>query len=132
MRPTETLAGLYTAVVWHLRGSVVAHIYAAHVLLPQVLATPVGGLLRISSVALHRDAKNNPQDRGTAPRLRPNGTSPPRAAISPRCTDRRAPSPSIGGAVSPPTAQRAVNHRTPVGVANVLEILNTWGSVRFD
>ena len=45
----ETLAWMYTAVVWHLQGPTLAHVYVSHVLLTQTLSTVVYGVRLIGA-----------------------------------------------------------------------------------
>jgi hypothetical protein len=64
----EMLDWLYTAVVWHLRGPYVAHAWPRrrrasapprrhmeHLLLPQMIGSPVGGIPRLTGMTLHHD-----------------------------------------------------------------------------
>jgi hypothetical protein len=50
------LQTLYNGAVWMLEGSVLAHAYVEHMLLPQVLGLFVGGIPRVSGMTLHYDA----------------------------------------------------------------------------
>jgi hypothetical protein len=50
---------LYNDAVWTLQGSQLAGAYVEHLLLPQVMALPIGGIPRVTGMTLHYDAARN-------------------------------------------------------------------------
>jgi hypothetical protein len=47
---------LYNNVLWHLNGDVMAMAYIQHMFVPQMLATPIGGIPNITGMTLHFDS----------------------------------------------------------------------------
>lgn len=55
----DELQKYYNAAIWHLKPRSVSLAYLRHLLAPQLLSTPIGGIPRVHRMALHHDGEHD-------------------------------------------------------------------------